>query len=573
MKHRKRYLAALLVFTMFCFPLPAYADNGSGNMNGGGGDMGGGSSQNIWHNGQDGIRVTVVRASDNKPVSTPIDWTNKNENDIRFHFTPKSKLHYRNGASLEARTDKYHYFNPEKPLPTVITGNSTTNITAIKKYFCSEWAAKRIAQVVGCSYDKLTDGTYKLLLEPIGYFTFLGIKRAMTATEAALYDRMAGGALRRKMVSFSHQNLPLSLFLEHADMGYPAYHGSKSSPQSDSTIIAQLGLGIVKYKDDGGQEPDETTATYRVNTDVITSVMLNADSEINPDSPARVSFHILGSTYTRTGVIVPEGDSQLVWVKWHTPSSPQTVTITVDSNKGYVSDDVIVARIENLSGKDPPDPTATDRNDNFKMPDEPEKSTGMSSTWSIWDADWIINWVWDEDWQWEGDRWVDEGDWVEDGGYWDWDSTTYRATLSANMNLLPDDKVPTAQGKKMRSGYGVKINVISDVDSSSSSTHVTGAQTAVTYFPEFAYSKYWRLLDCFQDGLSSSFQFKNNIYSTYNRRVHFTPIWFPDAKYTAYTLVEDAWTPAGMLSAHLTDYVTIDGNVYDDWHIGPQLVD
>lgn len=64
-----------------------------------------------------------------------------------------------------------------------------------------------------------------------------------------------------------------------------------------------------------------------------------------------------------------------------------------------------------------------------------------------------------------------------------------------------------------------------------------------------------------------------NKYSTYNRRVHFTPVLFPDTSYKTYTYLEDAWTPAGMLSMNLNDFVTINGSVYDDWHIGPKLVD
>jgi hypothetical protein len=124
----------------------------------------------------------------------------------------------------------------------------------------------------------------------------------------------------------------------------------------------------------------------------------------------------------------------------------------------------------------------------------------------------------------------------------------------------------------MKSGYGVKIDIASKMKTSSSSRNVTGAQTAVTYFPEFEYKTYWRVLDRITDGLSASFEFKTNKYSTYGRRVHFTPLWYPDGTYTVYTYLEDAWTPAGMLSANLSDYVMIKGNVYDDWHVGPQLM-
>ena len=98
---------------------------------------------------------------------------------------------------------------------------------------------------------------------------------------------------------------------------------------------------------------------------------------------------------------------------------------------------------------------------------------------------------------------------------------------------------------------------------------MTAAQNAVTYFPEFGYQTYWRLLEASISGRSTTFQFKANPYSTYNRRTHFTPIWYPDGSYTPYTWLLDCWTPTGMLSMNLTDRVTIRGNLWEEWHIAP----
>ena len=579
----KRILALFLCVVLL-FPtasVRALAD-GEGNMDDGGGSMGNASGKNFWNPGDDGVRVTVVRASDNKPVSRSIDLTNMNESNIRHYFIQKCKLFYRAGSRLEPAQNKYTYENPAKKMPKIITSNGgNANISKIKKYFCSEWAIKRIAEVVGTTYEKLTDGKYKLLLEPIGYFTFNGTKWAMTSTEAALYDRKISGRLRQKMLHFSHQNLPLAMFLERSDMGYPPYKGSKNKPQSDSTIIGQLGLGIVKFKEDSTPQPEQpgdSSATYRVNTDVVTSVTLSSDDEINPDNPASVTFHILGSSYSCTNIVMPEGESQLVWVKWHTPSSPQTVTIRVASSKGSLDTGTITAKVENLAGHEPPDPTATDRSDGFKTPNVPARSAVASNSWGVWSGYWSPNWVWHENWHWHsssgsayGGHWVDNGKWVDEGK-WNYEFTAYHATLSTNISLLPDDKDPSARGKTMKSGYGIKTNISSVLSTNSSISNCAEAQTALTYFPEFQYKTYWRILDCFPDGLSAAFQFKKNIYSTYGRRVHFTPLWYPDGTYTAYTYLEDAWTPAEMLSANLTDYVKIKGNVYDDWHVGPKMV-
>lgn len=120
----------------------------------------------------------------------------------------------------------------------------------------------------------------------------------------------------------------------------------------------------------------------------------------------------------------------------------------------------------------------------------------------------------------------------------------------------------------MKSGYGINQTVTTNV-STNQSTAVTAAQTAVTYFPEFRYQSYWRLLDRTYGGYSSQFEFANNRYSTYNRRTHFTPIWMPDGSYTPYTWLIDCWTPQGMLSMNLTDSVIISGNLWSDWHVAP----
>ena len=82
-----------------------------------------------------------------------------------------------------------------------------------------------------------------------------------------------------------------------------------------------------------------------------------------------------------------------------------------------------------------------------------------------------------------------------------------------------------------------------------------------------------RLLERMDSGYNMTHEFRENRYSTYNRRTHFTPIWYPDGDYTAYTWLLDCWTPAGMLSMNLTDSLTIDGNLWSDWHIAPQTPD
>ena len=117
----------------------------------------------------------------------------------------------------------------------------------------------------------------------------------------------------------------------------------------------------------------------------------------------------------------------------------------------------------------------------------------------------------------------------------------------------------------MKSGYGINQTVTGSVSSNQSSA-VTQPQNAVSYFPEFGYETYWRLLERMGTG---RFELQKNPYSTYKNRTHFSPIWMPDGAYTVNTWLIDAWTPDGMLSANLTDSLTIRGNLWQDWHAGP----
>ena len=57
-----------LVLLLGICPMSALADTGgSGNVDGGGGGMGQGTSQNAWTPGMDGVRITVVDAKSGKP--------------------------------------------------------------------------------------------------------------------------------------------------------------------------------------------------------------------------------------------------------------------------------------------------------------------------------------------------------------------------------------------------------------------------------------------------------------------------------------------------------------------------
>lgn len=588
----KRFLLMILSVTLaLCLGLclTAHAE-GDPNIDTGGSGLGNGSTGNIWY-GDSGVRVTIINAESAVAVTSPVDYIKPPEYVLAWnrsnivHFGKVSKVQYNAGAGLSPTVGSYNYVIPTQELPKIIATNSGTgSIIAIRSYFCDEQILKGICGDTGFNYDTLISGDYKLLIEPLAAFLYSGTPFVMTATEAALYDQTVNGNLRYWMGSLTHKNLPLALFLETPDLGYPAWGGSRSAHASNSDIISSLGIGIVRFTEiTEWPEPSEFDYEYRVDTDVITSVEVGG-GQSDPDNPVSVEFIIQGTTYTVSNVYYPEGDSQLAWVKWHTPSEPCVCTIRVNTRGGGWTQSTITANIVDLDGKDPPNPVADDRNDSFRPSPVPVNAEVTTASWGIWSPWWQENWVWVPVWEkcwhtdtWTDDEgkthrdrwyhWVDNGYW-EDQGWWEFDYNGYSASLTASMTITPDSLSPSATAVSLKSGYGIQEEVTARVTTTQSSA-VTAAQNAVTYFPEFGYKDYWRLLECTVSGKRSTMTFKDNPYSTYNRPTHFTPIWYPDGSYTAYTWLLDCWTPAGMLSMNLTDSLTVSGNLWEEWHIAP----
>lgn len=555
----KRILTAIcLTIAIICsISFPTFAI-GDGNIDAGGGDMGSGTSTNVWSPGNDGVRVTVVKSDTHSTVTSPIDLTNKKPPSTLFHFGKVSKISYNDGKSLFPQQGTYQYYNPAQAMPRIVSTNGSNNIEAIKKYFCSEYTIKRIAEITGMNYDVLISGDYKLLLEPFAFYKFEGVMIATTATEAALYDEKVNGLLRKKMTSLSHKNLPLAMFLEVPDLGYPAWGGSTTKTASNADIKSSLGLGVVRFM----EQPEQPVVSsydyeYRVNTEVITSVMISG-GQSDPDNSTTVSFNIEGKNYDVGNVYYPNGDSQLAWVKWTTPDIEQDMVINVSvRGSGGTDKTIINCKIVNIDKNPPPNPVADDRNDSFRQEPVPGREEKTRADWTIWDP-----W-WQEYWVRHGNS--ESGYWWCDHGWWEFDLDHYNASLSADMSIDCDSKNPTASGHAMKSGYGINQRVLTSTSTNQRSA-VSKPQNAVSYFPEFNYTTYWRLLERMGGG---QFEFQKNNYSTYKNRTHFTPIWMPNGAYEVNTWVIDSWTPIGMLSTNLTDSLTVQGSLWDDWHVAP----
>lgn len=554
-----------------------------------------------------------------------------------------SKVNYQSGSPLTANASPMVVTDNPPPIPITHGGN----INSVKSYFgdvntldmfinnfASQKGTTRAGLVENLTFTiegeskhypaneilpVKVEGEYQnkvpwlIIYEPvvISHLKDRQTVLAFTATEYALaqklgYFNFRGGSDGQYISGMTHSNLPNSIFLEESWFGFPV---TSALPQNVywnlDRIISGGGWGMRMLRPNGAGALENNTAydhEYRVNTDVITSVRIYASDDITPDNrhiseaaynnPVKntATVTISANGYSKsTEIVMPSGSSELVWLKWRTPSSPQDVSVQVSVTgnsaariDGTSRSATLTCRVVDLSLNPPPNPTAVDRNDGFRVPNMPVEAEKTSANWGIYSSTWIPKWVWHPKWEWNsswswistgtGGFWVDNGYWVDNGkwkdeGSWLFDYTSYTASLTGQMQLTPDSKVPTAQNNTMKSGYGVNINITTTLHTNAPSSHVTSAQNAISYFPEFDYETYWRKLQLMGYG---QFQFEENKYSTYRSRVHFTPIWYPDETYRVYTEIIDMWTPEGMLRINLDDDVTIRGDLYKDWHIGPK---
>ena len=45
-------------------------------------------------------------------------------------------------------------------MPTIVSSKGQSNIEAIKRYFCSEYACQMVAQAAGVDYERMIAGDY-----------------------------------------------------------------------------------------------------------------------------------------------------------------------------------------------------------------------------------------------------------------------------------------------------------------------------------------------------------------------------------------------------------------------------
>jgi hypothetical protein len=344
-------------------------------------------------------------------------------------------------------------------------------------------------------------------------------------------------------------------------------------------------IGVLDGTDGGGSSNiggEILDRVYRVNTDVITPVVVNNNSS-SDDLGSTVTFTVDGVTQQSKTVPIPPNGSNLCWFKWHTPSTPGYVNISASvSGEGSAvvnCGDNYIYPCDELT---PPDPKGTDtKPSSFQMVEPGNQGETNSLSWGVWN--YYITWdyytTWSEVTDSTGQPILDPVTGLPEETPTEvpyqvvnWYYTSYSASLVSSLKITPDTHCPTAflggDGVwNMKSGYGIQEQVqVQTTVYTNSPSDVTGVQRVAGFYPEFQYGSYDRLLENMANGL---FQLFPNKYSMYNSPIHFLPVWYPNEDYLAQSFSFDAWTPAGELTSYATDTIHINGSCYDDWHILP----
>lgn len=314
---------------------------------------------------------------------------------------------------------------------------------------------------------------------------------------------------------------------------------------------------------------------YTVGTYVITSYILvnHGSRDVMTADGLEVSFfvyyykngdQVVIEEAVKKGVVVPSGESNLVWFMWKIPEFFKSDTLycaaEVNPTKEFIETDYKNngALVTNFSivneSSDTPD-TVYERERPSWFTDTPKVPPPFS--------DEAVFQVWEEK----------DGMLVRN---------TYSVS-SASLNipsLSPENFPYTPITGSMRSGRGFYLSSVHDaivLEQPDSFTcpkdSYTGIQTCTLYLPEFNYSTdkdcYITLMcfnEIYQGSHYSTFALNENPGSDDSERIHFIPVWYPDGVYSAVLICDDYWTPAGKLTFRQVIRIEISGDAYDDWY-------
>ena len=339
-----------------------------------------------------------------------------------------------------------------------------------------------------------------------------------------------------------------------------------------SNNIATMVITVENDEYAFGITPIPNNAPYTEDTEVITSYLISNDSiglHVYPDMETYVLFttyyldeygeQIVIQSQNWNGLAIPYGESNLVWFKWRVPEglagkpvycecSVNTDGALKENNRDNNTATLTVEIVDRAASQTVNPSFEVQKPGGYTPPTTPAESIG-SASWRVWE--------------------------YRDGAF---SLVDYGIRIANNMPILtPGAACETAVYENgmwnMKSGYGVTMYYTPDTVSADGCRYpqedaITEIQTVTAHFPEYGYSQeagMFRSLELER----YAWRFAPNLRAEDQERIHYIPVWIEDGEYTGSVIVEDFWTPAGMISCvRLTLPVVIEETVFDDYYVG-----
>lgn len=342
------------------------------------------------------------------------------------------------------------------------------------------------------------------------------------------------------------------VYLEGAGIRNTQYESNRNN--NEKTLVCKVNYPL-------SLEPIEPNAPYREKTDVITSYHLINPSSKNytPADNVSVKFEVykangtLIQRFEKVKCVVPKNKTNLVYFKWRVPEGLNGSKVTI---KAYIVSD---GRQYNLVTKDyntipyklfntPDTQYEREAPSGFTVPAEPT-STNSFATWN---------------------------EYVYENGAFaqkQYGVALHRSGNDAEIVPTISDTAVLADGKwTMKSGYGISADLktsilyVSGYEHPALNVAYTNPQYAYALVPEYSYQNATGKSITLISASTNNWVFPS-ISSILN--IHYTPVWYPDGKYTVNFIVSDVWTPSGMISAQaVPESITINEDMYSDWYVG-----
>ena len=339
------------------------------------------------------------------------------------------------------------------------------------------------------------------------------------------------------------------VYLENAGLYNTSYETNRNN--NTMTLQCEVNPPLRIY-------PISPNADYREGTWVVSSfwVQNSYRDDYIPSDKVTARFRVYKSdgavvaVNTKSYVVVPGNDKNLLYFKWLVPTGLNYDTITITASvmqggKSYNSYTRSYSTIPYTISSTPDTQFEKAIPSGFSKPTVPTESFGNATWWEYQYTDGKF-------------KKMNYGIGVSHGG-------TKAINPATGSTAIQQGSQWT-----MKSGYGISLQVYNCfVGLSGYNFPPTAMHTDVQYgyaaFPEYAYSsingKYRTL-----EKVGGYWSFRQN--GSYGR-VHFTPLWYPDGGYTVKVVKRDCWTPSGMLSEVVpTTTITIKDSAYDDWYVG-----